>query len=134
MKCASRSAKGGTHRFGAYRISCKKLPYRHAPKSYAVFFTDSDNIDVAGNKDLDLIKQVLIRAAADEEIRHKMEVEDEVDLELDNRAKEIEILNTQLDQMRKEKIDSAKSMKADGMPVSIIAKYTGMTEAEIEEL
>lgn len=112
------------------------------------FFTDSDNIDVTDNQDLDRIKQVLIKAAADEELRHKMEVEDEVDGELDNRAKEIEILKAdkenlvkvndnqakEIHKLMQEKVDSVKSMKADGMPASIIAKYTGLSEDEIEGL
>lgn len=112
------------------------------------FFTDSDNIDVTDNQDLDRIKQVLIKAAADDELRHKMEVEDEVDGELDNRAKEIEILKAdkenlvkendnqakEIHKLMQEKVDSAKAMKADGMPASIIAKYTGLSEEEIEGL
>ncbi len=105
------------------------------------FFTDSDNIDVSDNQDLDRIKQVLIKAAADQELRHKMEVEDEIDGELDNRAKEIEILKADKENLAKEneklvqeKIASAKAMKSFGMPVAMIAQSTGLSEEEIEGL
>jgi predicted transposase/invertase (TIGR01784 family) len=35
---------------------------------------------------------------------------------------------------REGKIETARAMKKDGLPISTIAKYTGLTEAEVDKL
>ena len=35
---------------------------------------------------------------------------------------------------REEKLESARKMKADGMPLELISKYTGLSVKEIESL
>ena len=39
-----------------------------------------------------------------------------------------------IEKMRQDKLDTARQMKADGLPVETIAKYTGLTADEIKAL
>lgn len=117
-------------------------------------FADSDKIENP-DEELEYMINRLVKAAADKDLAHKMDVEDEMYGELDNRAKEIEILRIKADGLAKEndclakekdsiakenqkliqeKIASAKAMKSYGMPIELIANSTGLSIKDIELL
>jgi len=49
-------------------------------------------------------------------------------------ADELKETKEHLAKLESEKMDTARKMKSDGMPVELIAKYTGLTAEEIEAL
>lgn len=89
------------------------------------------------NEDERLIFRRLEKAAVSKEVRKKMEIEDEVVAminSLEESKKTIEEKDKKIEEMEMQKRNNARAMKADGMPIDIISKYTGYSTEEIEQL
>ncbi len=98
--------------------------------------------DLDDLEDYKIIARRLALAAVDKEVRKRMKMEDDAKHELDLWKEEYEMriknAEYQIAQEREkaylEKLAIAKSMLADGVPISTISKYTGLSQKEIDNM
>ena len=55
-------------------------------------------------------------------------------MELAEERKKLDAAKAELEKLRQDKLNTARQMKADGMAVGTIAKYTGLAADEIARL
>jgi predicted transposase/invertase (TIGR01784 family) len=108
-----------------------------APEHWAFFFrylTDRSkrekiNEIVGYEEGIAMASEVLMRISKDEVERARLMSEYKYELDTQSR-----VVHAKREGIREEKLETARKMKADTMPVDLITKYTGLTEQQVADL
>jgi predicted transposase/invertase (TIGR01784 family) len=112
-----------------------------APEHWAVFFryltdkTKREKINeiVEREEGIAMASQVLMSITKDEVERARLM--SEYKYVVDTQSKVVQAKREGIwEGTRKEKLETARKMKADNMPINLIAKYTGLTEQQAADL